>query len=170
MGKPFRIGDTDPAHRLARLSPAQAEALESALRALGKDWDGPEAAAFLLPLAEAGFPAAVLRRLAEKIPPGWPRDHRETYFDFRLDRWMRILEPPTLAECLEEHLRNAASPEEGMAFVKREWEAFLKRQGALQNGIVQAIANPPSDEGATAKRLGASKSDRDASTIPSSTA
>jgi hypothetical protein len=130
MGKTFRLGDSDPAHRLARLTPGQAEALESALGALGKDWDGPAGAAFLLPLAEAGFPAAVMRRLAEKIPPGWPRDHREIYFDFRLDGWMRILEPPTLAECLEDYLRNAASPEEGMDFLKREWDAFLKRQDA----------------------------------------
>lgn len=130
MGKAFRLGDSDPAHRLARLEPMQAEALESALRELGKSWDGPEAAAFLLPLAEAGLPAAVMRRLAGKIPPGWPRDHREIYFDFRLDRWMRILEPPTLSECLEDYLANATSPEAGMAFLKGEWEAFLKRRGS----------------------------------------
>jgi hypothetical protein len=130
MGKPFRLGDSDPALRLARLSPAQAQALESALRALGKDWEGPEAAVFLLPLAEAGLPTSVLLHLAGKIPPGWPRDHRETYFDFRLDRWMRILEPPTLAECLEDYLRNATSPEAGMAYLRREWEAFLKREAA----------------------------------------
>jgi hypothetical protein len=130
MGKPFRIGDSDPALRLARLGPAQAEALETALKTLGTAWDGPEAAFFLLPLAEAGFPSALMIRLAERLPPGWPRDHRETYFDFRLDRWMRILEPPTLADCLDEYMRNAPSPQEGMAYLKREWEGFLKRQAA----------------------------------------
>jgi hypothetical protein len=130
MGKPFRLDHSDPGLRLARLGTAQAEALESALKALGKDWEGPESAYFLLPLAEAGCPAAVLIRLAGKVPPGWPRDHRETYFDFRLDRWMRILEPLTLAECFEDYLRNAPSPGEGMAYLKREWEGFLKRQEA----------------------------------------
>ncbi len=127
MGKPFRLDDSDPAARLRRLSSPQAEALETALQSLGKAWEGPLAAAFLLPFAEAGFPAALMGRLAEKLPPGWPLDHRELYFDFRLDRWMRHLEPPTLAECLDEYVRTAASPEEGLEFAKREWEAFLAR-------------------------------------------
>ncbi len=127
MGKTFRMDDSDPAARLRRLSPVQAEALETVLRSLGKAWEGPAAAAFLLPLAEAGFPAALMGRLAEKLPAGWPYDHREVYFDFRLDRWMRHLEPPTLAECLDEYVRTAASPAEGLAYAKREWEAFLER-------------------------------------------
>lgn len=127
MGKPFRMNDSDPAARLMRLSPSQAEALETVLGSLGKAWDGPEAAGFLLPFAEAGLSAEVMGRLAGKLPPGWPRDHRQAYFDFRLDRWMRILEPPTLAECLDEYVRTAASPEEGLGYAKREWEAFLAR-------------------------------------------
>jgi len=127
MGKPFRLDDSDPTSRLRRLSPSQAEALETVLRSLGKAWEGPAAASFLLPFAEAGFPAALMGRLAEKLPPGWPLDHRELYFDFRLDRWMRHLEPPTLAECLDEYVRTAESPGEGLEFAKREWEAFLAR-------------------------------------------
>lgn len=127
MGIPFRMDDSNPTVRLRRLSPSQAEALETVLRSLGKAWEGPAAAAFLLPLAEAGFPAALMGRLAEKLPPGWPTDHREVYFDFRLDRWMRILEPPALAECLDEYVRTAPSPAEGMDYVKREWTAFLAR-------------------------------------------
>jgi hypothetical protein len=132
MRKPFRLEDSDPSERLRRLTAAQAEALESALRSLGKDWEGPAAAAFLLPLAEAGCPAPLMRRLAAKFPPDWPRDHREAYFDFRLDRWMRILEPPTLAECMEEYVRSAESPEEGLAFVRREWERLAKRIGGSE--------------------------------------
>lgn len=127
MGKPFRLDESDPAARLRRLSPAQAVALEGALASLGKAWEGPIAAAFLLPLAEADFPASLMRRWAEKIPAGWPLDHRQMYFDLRLDRWIRHLEPPTLAECLDEYVRTAASPEEGLAYAKREWEAFLGR-------------------------------------------
>ena len=129
MGQPFRLEDSDHLVRLRRLSPPQPEALEGALRALGNGWDGPEAAAFLLPLAEAGIPAPVLIGLAEKLPAAWPRDHRQTYFDFRLARWMRHLEPPTLAECLDEYARTAETPEQGLAYARREWEAFLKRQG-----------------------------------------
>jgi hypothetical protein len=147
MAKPFRLGDSDPALRLARLAPSQAEALESALQALGKDWDGPQSALFLLPLAEAGCPAALLIRLAGKIPPGWPRDHRETYFDFRLDRWMRILEPPTLAQCLDDYLRNAPSPQVGMAFLKREWGEFLKRQEAERITDADADADAEAEIG-----------------------
>ena len=127
MGKPFRLDDSDPASRLRRLAPSQAEALEGVLRSLGKAWEGPEAAAFLLPFAEAGFSAALMGRLAEKLPSGWPFDHRELYFDFRLDRWMRHLEPPTLAECLDEYVRTAPSPAEGLEYAKRDWDAFLAR-------------------------------------------
>jgi len=127
MGKPFRLDESDPASRLRRLLPSQAEALESALRSLGKAWESPATAAFLLPFAEAGLSADVMRRLAERLPPGWPHDHRELYFDFRLDRWMRHLEPPTLAECLDEYVRTAPTPEEGLEYAKKEWEAFLAR-------------------------------------------
>jgi hypothetical protein len=137
MGKPFRLDESDPAARLRRLSPVQAGALEAALQSLGKAWEGPMAAAFLLPFAEADFPASLMRRWAEKIPAGWPLDHRVMYFDLRLDRWIRHLEPPTLAECLEEYVRTAASPEEGLAYAKREWEAFLSRweTSAGESGI-----------------------------------
>ncbi|MBW8889493.1 MAG: hypothetical protein JF616_17185 [Fibrobacteres bacterium] len=137
MGKPFRLDDSDPKSRLQRLSPPQAEALESVLRSLGKAWDGPSGAAFLLPLAEAGFPAALMGRLAEKLPPGWPLDHRELYFDFRLDRWIRHLEPPTLAECLDEYVRTAPNPGEGLEYAKKEWEAFLARwrKATSEDGI-----------------------------------
>jgi hypothetical protein len=49
------------------------------------------------------------------------------YFDFRFDRWMRHLEPPTLAECLDEYMLTAPSREEGMEYVRKVWEEFLQR-------------------------------------------
>jgi hypothetical protein len=69
-------------------------------------------------------------RLAEKVPEDFPLDHREVYFDFRLGRWIKHIEPPTIAQCLEEYLENAESPEDGLAYLKREWAAFLRRHGA----------------------------------------
>jgi hypothetical protein len=137
MPKPFDLGDADPRTRLRRLPPDRTDALQAALSALGRAWDGAESAAFLLPLAEAGFTADLMRDFAERLPAGWPRDHREVYFDFRLGRWSRHLEPPTLAECLDEHVRTAGTPEEGLDYAKREWNAFLERQagtGDLRGG------------------------------------
>lgn len=135
MDKPFRPQDYDVEARLRRLEPDQAQALESALRGLGQAGEAREMALFLLPLAEAGLAAAQMRRLAGKVPAGYPLDHREIYFDFRLDRWMRILEPPTLAECLDAYVSTAETPAEGLAYARREWAAFLKRhENAARHG------------------------------------
>jgi|SRR5690606_2915004 len=130
--KGFRIGDHDVEARLARLDGVQAAALEGALSALaGKvppgrgDRNGlPH---FLLPLAESGLTAGQMIGLAGKVPVGFPLDHRDIYFDFRLGRWMRHLEPPTLMACLEEYLGSAETPAEGLAYVQEEWRKFLLR-------------------------------------------
>jgi hypothetical protein len=133
MEKPgFRMSDHEVENRLAKLSPGQAEALEQALAALsgsgdGEDRDGERDGLplFLLPMAEAGFTAAQIRGLAGKVPEGLPFDHREIYFDMRLGRWMRHIEPPTVSEILD----NAESPAAGYAFLKAQWQGFLKRHG-----------------------------------------
>jgi hypothetical protein len=133
MQKPgFRLSDHDVENRLAKLSPSQVEALEQALAGLSVSGGGEERQAlphFLLPMAEAGFTAAQIRGLAEKVPEGFPFDHREIYFDMRLGRWMRHLEPPTVSEILDEYLESAESPAEGYAFLKAQWQGFLKRHG-----------------------------------------
>jgi hypothetical protein len=129
MDKPeFRLSDHDVESRLRGLPPKQAQALEQALEGMGKAGEGAEMAWFLLPLAEAGLDGALMARIAAKVPGGWPLDHREMFWDFRLDRWIRHLEPPTLPELLDELVRNAETPEQGMAYIRREWEAFLGRQ------------------------------------------
>jgi hypothetical protein len=133
MDKPFRPEDHDVEARLRRLEPARAAALEATLQGLGRAGEGPDMAYFLLPLAESGLDAPQMLRLARRIPEEYTLDHREIYFDFRLDRWMRILEPPTLAECLDSYVHTAPSPEEGLAYARREWEAFLKRHHAARN-------------------------------------
>ena len=131
MPKPeFRLSEHDIEARLKRLPPEQAEALETALKSLGKAGESEPMAHFLLPMAETGLTAAQMRRLAEKVPPGLPLDHREMFYDFRLDRWIRHIEPPTLAECLDECVDHAESPAEGLAYAKRIWAEFLRRRGA----------------------------------------
>ena len=133
MEKPgFRMSDHDVESRLAKLTPGQAEALEHALAVLSGNGGSAERDGlplFLLPMAEAGFTAAQIRALAEKVPEGFPFDHREIYFDMRLGRWMRHIEPPTVSQILDEYLENAESPADGYAFLKAQWQSFLKRHG-----------------------------------------
>lgn len=130
--KRFRIGDHDFDARLSRLDASQAAALGNALSALsgsrprgeGRGTGLPE---FLLPLAESGLTSGQMVALAGKVPEEFPFDHRDIYFDFRLGRWMRHVEPPTLSECLEEYLDSAETQAEGLAYVKEEWRKFLSR-------------------------------------------
>ena len=128
----FHLSDHEPEARLARLSPSQAAALEQALshlvprpsKSMAKHNDLP---AFLLPLAEFGLSSETIIRLAAKIPADYPIDHREIYFDFRLDRWIKHIEPPTVSEVLEEYLESSESPTQGMDYLEGQWRAFLRR-------------------------------------------
>ena len=129
----FRISDHDVESRLTRLSPTQAEALERALADIGgsgrKAGERDGLPLFLLPMAEGGLDSETLQDLAKRLPAGFPLDHREIYFDFRLGRWMRHIEPPTVAQVLDEYLEHAESPAEGLAYLRGQWHAFLKRNG-----------------------------------------
>lgn len=130
MDKPeFRLSDHDVEARLRGLPPRRAQALEKALEGLRKAGEGADMAHFLLPLAESGMDEGMMIRLASKVPSGWPLDHREMFWDFRLDRWIKHIEPPTLAQLLDELVGNAETPEEGIAYVRKEWAAFLARRG-----------------------------------------
>ncbi|HKP97797.1 MAG TPA: hypothetical protein VJ385_18805 [Fibrobacteria bacterium] len=131
----FRLPDHSVEARLERLGAAQARALERALESLSGDRPGRPGdregwPVFLLPLAEFGLSAAQILRLAEKVPEGFPLDHRDIYFDFRLDRWVRHIEPPTISESLEEYLDSAPTPAEGLAYLRERWLEFLRRHGA----------------------------------------
>ncbi|MDB5050433.1 MAG: hypothetical protein JWO30_3504 [Fibrobacteres bacterium] len=131
----FSLDNHDVEARLRRLDAAKAGALEQALDGLSKSPGGlkgkrdrlPE---FLLPLAEFGLSSQQILAMAAKLPDDFDLDHREIYFDFRLDRWIRHIEPPTLSDCLEEYLESAQTPAEGIAYLREQWQAFLKRHGA----------------------------------------
>lgn len=131
----FSISDHEVEARLARLDARRAAALEQALAGL-QDTLPPNAKVrvglplFLLPMAESGLTGELMAGLVGRVPAGFPLDHREIYFDFRLDRWMKHIEPPTLSDCLEEYLESAESPAEGMAYLKEQWLAFLSRNNA----------------------------------------
>ena len=130
---PFRLSEHDIESRLAKLTPAQAEALESALSAGGTAsgrQGGEDLPLFLLPMAEAGLSGTQIRALMQKVPEGFPLDHREIYFDFRLAIWIRHIEPPTVSGILEEYLASAETREQGLAYLKGEWRGFMERHGS----------------------------------------
>jgi hypothetical protein len=133
----FNIPDHNVEARLARLAPAQAGALEKALEGLSGTGTASERVGnreglplFLLPLAETGLAAHQMIDLAERVPGGYALDHREIYFDFRLGRWMKHIEPPTVDQILDEYIENAESKALGLAYLKEKWREFLRRQGA----------------------------------------
>jgi hypothetical protein len=129
--------------RQASLPPERVRALAEAVELSGKmsrnnadagKASGEEAGddvirEFLLPLAAAGLDARQMLELLSRVPAGWSLSHREMYYDFRLARWQKHIEPPTLAGLLEEYLASASSEEEGLAYLLMEWERFLKRHG-----------------------------------------
>ena len=131
----FHFSDHEPEARLARLSPSQAEALEQALSRLAETTARKSKnlaeklglPTFLLPLAEFGLNSEAIIQLAEKVPEDYPFDHREIYFDFRLNRWIKHIEPPTVSEVLEEYLESSESPSQGIAYLEGQWKAFLSR-------------------------------------------
>lgn len=132
----FSIPDNNLDARLSRLAASQAEALEMALSYLSDAAKGRNPVGkreglplFLLPLAEMGLSADQIAGLAQKIPAGYALDHREIYFDFRLGVWIRHIEPPTVSGILEEYLASAETPAEGLAYLKAQWQAFLRRHG-----------------------------------------
>lgn len=73
---------------------------------------------FLLPLIRFGLTDGQIEYLLHKLPKNCPPNHREIYFDFRLDRWQKHVEPPSLKECIQDYLQNAPSQAEGIEYVK----------------------------------------------------
>ncbi len=131
----FRMDDLGPEARKTRLDPKQGMALAKTLELATKSPLRPahdEAAEdairdFLLPFAEFGMDSAQMLSLLDKVPKDWPLSHREMYYDFRLRRWQKHIEPPTIAESLDEYLENSLTQEEGLAYLKKEWARFLTR-------------------------------------------
>lgn len=130
----FRLDELDPEARRARLDPGKALSLARALEQAGRPPRPARPAGavrdFLLPFAEFGLDEARMLDLLDKLPEDWPLSHREIYYDFRLARWQRHVEPPTIAACLDEYLEHAPSREEGLAYLRSQWREFLRRNGA----------------------------------------
>lgn len=134
----FRMENLGPEARKTRLDPHQGMALAKAMelaarmaqRTGRKHLDEDALRDFLLPFTEFGLEAPHMLALLEKVPPDWPLDHREMYYDFRLQRWQKHIEPPSVAEILDEYADNAPTPDEGLAYLRRQWSEFLGRRGA----------------------------------------
>lgn len=84
---------------------------------------------FVLPLVESGLDLSQMMSLVSKVPDGWPFDHREIYFDFRLQRWMRILDAPTIDECLEDYVQHADSETEALDYLEGRVRECFARHG-----------------------------------------
>jgi hypothetical protein len=82
--------------------------------------------AFMLPLAEMGLTLPQILDLVRKLPVDWSFDHREVYYDFRLQRWMKILEVPTLDQCLADYVENAPSEAEAWQYLDDRFRAFFQ--------------------------------------------
>lgn len=135
VAKSFQLPDHQPEARLARLPQGQLRALEDALSRLSISKFIQERSAndleqlpvFLLPLAEFGMTCDQMIRLVQKIPVDFSLAHREIYFDYRLNQWIKHIEPLTLLECMEEYYESAESPDQAMQYLKDQWVVFLKR-------------------------------------------
>lgn len=130
----FHLEDFTVDARLSKLNADQANAISEVLTAMEQGADAGvnpgqdgEMRAFLLPYAEFGLMANQMIKLMKALPRGWSMDHREIYFDFRLERWQRHIEPPTLEQCLEDYLEHSPSREQGMEYIKEVWDRFRKR-------------------------------------------
>jgi hypothetical protein len=138
MDKPkFSLAEFNLEARMTRLSKEQEKAFEEILKlclnpesTLGKLHLKREAwLEFFLPLAEFGLSSDQMLGLAMRVPEGFPYDHRQIYYDFRLGNWIKHIEPPTISEILEEYLENSESTVQGMVYLKGQWRAFLDRHG-----------------------------------------
>ncbi len=138
-GKSFDPHGSDPETRLARLPNADRLALEglaermARLRALARGHSKDDITEnrswrhFLLPLAEFGYSPRQLAGLAEALPTAWNPDHAEVWWDFRLCRWQRHLEPPTLEQVFEDCFVDAPEPEEVYREIRARLEAIRSR-------------------------------------------
>lgn len=119
-------------HRVEKLGAEAGLALATAVAELRPErapHTREELQSFLLPFAETGWSEAEMLDIARKVPKHWPCDHREIYFDFRLQRWMRILDAPTLEECLEDYVKHAPSEGEALTYLEGKIREFFARHG-----------------------------------------
>ena len=92
--------------------------------------EGREFANFILPFIKVGLSAEQIGDLLKKIPKDWSFDHREMYYDFRLARWIRHIEPKDLNATVQEYLVSAGSLEEGVLYVQKILADLSKKMGA----------------------------------------
>ncbi len=129
----------DNHHRVDRLPSAQRRALAWTLLDIRERRpDAPpeeDLQRFVLPLAEMGLTLNQMLDLTRKVPSSWPFDHREIYFDFRLQRWMHILDAPTIDECLEDYVNHSPSQADALDYLERHVEKFFSRFRVKSGGI-----------------------------------
>ncbi|MBF0432786.1 MAG: hypothetical protein HQK83_15990 [Fibrobacteria bacterium] len=83
---------------------------------------------FVIPFLKAGLNAKQIVTLLYKIPEDWPWSHQDIYYDFRLERWIKHIEPLNLEDCIKEYLDNALSIEEGADYIKEMLNRLFKER------------------------------------------
>ncbi len=91
------------------------------------------AEAFIQPLIALGLGHEQIISLISKIPFGWQLDHKQMYYDFRLSRWIRHIEPDSLETSLRETLETAPTIEQGLEWV-----------GQIVTKVSEELKNTPS--------------------------
>ncbi len=89
-----------------------------------------EIQSFLLPFFLCGWDSDGLEQAIEKLPLAWPLDHREVYFDFRLNCWQQILEPQSLEFLIEECFEHSFSPQQAYARISATIEEIYAKKRA----------------------------------------
>ncbi len=82
---------------------------------------------FLTPFLLINIPRDAVKEICLKIPRDFFWDHREMYFDFRLARWIKHVEPSSLKECMEEYWENSESPLDALKYFRGLIRDFSSR-------------------------------------------
>jgi len=105
-----------------QLSFAQQELLKKMLEKYSsKNYlDDRKLTSFFLPFIQFGLEEKHIDLLMKKVPNKWPLDLKKIFFDFRMNTWLKYLEPPTLEDCLKEYLANAPNRKEALTYIRKK--------------------------------------------------
>ena len=80
----------------------------------------------VLPYFQFGLNSVQVENLLEQIPLDWNWDHREMYFDFRIKKWIKHIEPPSLEDSMQEYLTHSNSQKEAVDYIQKTLKYLLE--------------------------------------------
>jgi len=87
---------------------------------------------FILPFIKVGLTFAQVTDLLNKVPEDWGFDHKNMYYDFRLTRWIKHIDPKDLTDTVKDYLVNAHSLEEGVLYVQKILADLSRKMGDVR--------------------------------------